>query len=125
MGLIANIYRGRFGDCSNGGLSSRVNEVTLVNVEGPFEPTEDRPAAMLLNGHARGTVRVVPAVEVKGGAYVYDENRHSMMGGAYVATSDSRFTQAVEKLTGAPFYGAVPLHDRYEDAATSRMLSRD
>ena len=65
MGLIANIYRGRFGDCSNGGLSSRVNEVTLVNVEGPFEPTEDRPAAMLLNGHARGTVRVVPAVEVK------------------------------------------------------------
>jgi hypothetical protein len=124
MGLIANIYRWSLSDCSNGGLSSRVNEVTLVNVEGPFEPNEDRPAALLLNGHSMGTVRVVPAVEVAPGGS-YEAEGRPMMGGAYVATSDARFTEAVERLTGAPFYGAVALHDRYEDAATARMVSRD
>jgi hypothetical protein len=123
MGLIANIYRWSLPDCSNGGLSSRVNEVTLVNVEGPFEPSEDRPAALLLNGHLRGTVRIVPAIEVAPGRY--EPDGHPAMGGAYVSTSDSRFTEAVEKLTGAPFYGAVALHDRYESAATTRAVASD
>jgi hypothetical protein len=42
---------------------------------------------------------------------------HPMMGGCYVATSDSRFSKA----TG--IYGAVPLHDRYETSEQTRDLS--
>jgi len=37
-----------------------------------------------------------------------------MFGGNYAATSDSRFGEAIEKLTGQDFYGAVPIHDRKE-----------
>jgi hypothetical protein len=111
MGLIANIYKNNGQDFSNGGLSSRVNEVTVVNVDGPFEPTEDRPAVLLVEGNARGTVKVVPALEGGDGWTAWPG---SMMGGCYVATSDARFTQAVEDLLGISFYGAIALHDRYE-----------
>jgi hypothetical protein len=37
-----------------------------------------------------------------------------MMGGSYVASSDSRFAEACEVVLGAKFYGAVALHDRKE-----------
>lgn len=127
MGLIVYIHKSKLGDCSNGGLSSECDELTLVNVEGPFEPTADRPAALLVNGHSRGTVRVIPAVEVD------DANEYhgkwapklgSMAGGCYVATSDSRFTEAVERLTGGRFYGAIALHDRYETPEENRRFSQ-
>ena len=145
MGLTLHVYRWSLGDCSNGGFSGRYDAVVCVNVEGPSEPTEDRPAAMLVPGNAGGTVRVIPAERVRrciecgtigdesaepicrtagftgGHAYADEwiEQRHGdaagpMMGGAYVATSDSRFTAAVEEITGVRFYGAVAFHDRYE-----------
>jgi hypothetical protein len=37
-----------------------------------------------------------------------------MFGGNYAGTSDSRFKDAVENLIGTRFYGAIPVHDRYE-----------
>jgi hypothetical protein len=120
MGLIVSILEDkRIGNCSNGGVSSEKDSLTLVNVEGPFEPDETRPAALLLKGNVPGVARVVPAVEVDG---EYKPLRPPagvgpMMGGAYVATSDSRFGQAVEKITGSRFYGAVALHDRFETPA--------
>jgi hypothetical protein len=126
MGLIANIFKTTY-DCSNGGVSSECSEVTIVNIEGPFEPTEDRPAVLLVE-NAGGTVKIVPAVEVE------DANEYhgkwapklgSMMGGTYVATSDSRFTNAVERLLGSRFYGAVPFHDRYESPELAAMLGAD
>ena len=46
-----------------------------------------------------------------------------MMGGCYVATSDSRFGEMIEKKFGIHFYGAVALHDRSEDYETYEMLS--
>lgn len=100
MGLPVYIYHGKLGECSNGGLSSRVDELTLTNVEGPFEPTPERPAAILVqrNGH----LHVEPEGPRPEGCV------GPMMGGCYVATPDTRFFRAVG------FYGAVPLHDRYE-----------
>lgn len=115
MGLIINVYRatqsGIFADadCTMNGISRRFNQICLVNVEGPFEPREDCPAAYLAKtpyGHAK----IVPA-----GADGEIETRWTMMGGNYGATSDSRFNQAIEKLTGRPFYGALPIHDRIEN----------
>lgn len=124
MGLIVSIFKDkRLGDCSNGGLSSRYDELTLVNVSGPFEPTEDRPAAMLVDGNGTGTAKVVPVDALPPGReFDYEPMRGSMMGGCYVATSDSRFSQAVQEIVGGPFYGAVPLHDRFESAEYARSM---
>lgn len=114
MGLIAYVYRDAvLGDCSNRGISSRFDRVCVVNAEGPFEPNEDAPAVAIRPGHGgRGMVHAVPVQETPEGGWETDG--HPMMGGAYIATADSRFRQLVEKMTGAPFYGAVPLHDRFE-----------
>jgi hypothetical protein len=45
------------------------------------------------------------------------------MGGAYIATPCSGFTEVVEKITGARFYGAVALHDRFETLELAEVLS--
>lgn len=105
MGLHVSVYRNGSYDCTNGGFSSMFSTLCLTNVEGPFDPDETAPAALLVAGHVPGTVRII-GTENKG--------KWPMMGGNYAATSDSRFTQHVEKLIGAPFYGAVPIHDRFE-----------
>lgn len=119
MGLRADIVKSRYGDCSNGGISGRASQVTIVNIDGPFDPSDDAPAVMLIEGHGAngGTVRIVPCDHVHGDVWIEHGEPHSvgpMMGGTYIATSDSRFTRAVEALTGARFYGAVAFHDRYE-----------
>mgnify|MGYP000014324711 FL=1 len=106
MGMIAEIFRNdMFKDCSNGGVSSNFTSVTVVNVEGPFEPTVGRPAVELVEGYVKGTCFVRP---------VYLGTERPMMGGTYVATSDSRFRQKVREITGGEFSGAVPFHDRIE-----------
>lgn len=45
MGLIIDIYRDDYDSELNVFFGKK--SLTLVNVEGPFEPTEDRPAAIL------------------------------------------------------------------------------
>lgn len=116
MGLTASIFKADGRECSNGGLSSIATDVVLVNVPGPFEPDEKRPAAMLVQGSFHGIAVVVPAVRVEGGwnRMCSHDRVGPMMGGCYVASSDGRFAAAVEKITGVRFYGAVPLHDRFE-----------
>ena len=105
MGMIADIFRSDMSDCSNNGISSNFTSVTIVNVEGPFEPTVGRPAVELVKGYVEGTCFVRP---------VYLGTERPMMGGTYVATSDSRFHRAVREITGGDFSGAVPFHDRVE-----------
>lgn len=128
MGLIASIYKDNGQDWSNGGISSRVNEVTVVNIDGPFEPTEDRPAVLLVPGNVMGTAKIVPAIQTIGDAWVENHPSGSvgpMMGGCYVATSDSRFSRAVKDVTGNRLWsGAVPLHDRFESPSQYNMLTR-
>jgi hypothetical protein len=108
MGLIINVYRAvARPDCTNGGVSGQFAELTLVNVDGPFDPDEQRPAAWLVRGNLPFTVKIVvvdPATA----------SRRPMMGGNYGGTCDSRFSEAVQHITGYGF-GVVPIHDRYED----------
>ncbi|SDG59812.1 hypothetical protein SAMN05216338_1001858 [Bradyrhizobium sp. Rc2d] len=104
MGLIAHIYDRPLGNCSNGGVSAKHRQVCVVNVDGPFEPTQDGPAVRLIK---RSTGNLV--CEPLG-----LENRWTMFGGAYVYTSDSRFTEAVEKLSGYNHAFPVALHNRVE-----------
>lgn len=108
MGLIVIIYRGPASESDQLNAFKDAREITVVNVDGPFEPAPERPAALLL-ANTRGTVRVVPAVQVAGRWQPID--RLWTAGGTYAATSDSRWTAAVELLTGARFYGAVAIHD--------------
>jgi len=105
MGMIAEIFRSDMSDCSNGGMSSQYTAVTVVNVDGPFEPTVGRPAVEIVKGYLEGTCHIRP---------VYLAEDRPMMGGTYIATSDSRFNEKVREITGGRHAGAVPFHDRSE-----------
>lgn len=118
MGLRVSIYRSAsFKDSLS--VFKNVDELVLVNVEGPHEPDEKAPAALLVPGNARYTAKVVPA-KLHGKLYAdakdvwLPADGWFMMEGAYVATSDSRFVDAVEKIVGSRFYGAAALHGRIE-----------
>tara|TARA_B100000131_G_scaffold322233_1_gene375502 strand:- start:81 stop:410 length:330 start_codon:yes stop_codon:yes gene_type:complete len=108
MGLHVYIYKcEEFSDCTNGGVSSspKVKGFTLTNIEGPHEPSESFPAAKLKKGHLN-SVHIKPA---------WNEDEHTMFGGNYAASSDSRLSKAMDDLVGNRFYGAVAIHDRVED----------
>lgn len=112
MGIHAYVYRSDLGDCTNGGISSKAKGLTIVNANGPFEPDDNHPAAMLVSHVNHAVIR--PAEKDSEGVY-HPVNKWWMFGGNYAATSDSRFGEAVERLLGRKFYGAVPIHDRCED----------
>jgi hypothetical protein len=129
MGLIANIYKHKGQSFSAGGISETADQVTVVNVDGPFEPSPEAPAVMLVDGNLRGTVRIVPAMQVATwwvpmiGTAAPEGKAGPMYGGTVVGTSDSRFCDAVTKLTGVRDR-VVDLHDRYETWADYDRMSR-
>ena len=71
-----------------------VSKLCIINADGPFEPTNDAPAAMIEAGPFR-SVRIVPTAP----RWVGQGNR--MFGGNFAYTSDSRFSAAVKEITGA------------------------
>lgn len=113
MGLNVSVFRNPLGNFTNNGISSKVTELCIVNIKGPSDPSCYAPAALLVKGNLKGIVHIVPAA--KNGDRWQPATGWAMMGGNYAATSDSRFTEAIESLNGGhPFYGAVAIHDRYE-----------
>lgn len=111
MGLLVSIHRGDYDSEMNVFYGKR--QVTVVNVEGPFEPREDAPAAKLVKGYGN-TVIIVPADSDFDGA--------QMFGGTFGATSDSRFQRAVEEIVGVSHF-AVSIHDRRETWAQYQQYS--
>ena len=108
MGLLVDVYKNGKYDCTNGGVSARnIKGLCLTNVDGPFDPSDDYPAAKLVKTFTGFStiVKVIPEEA---------EGKQTMFGGNYAGTSDSRFSEAVEKIVGGRFYGAVPVHDRVE-----------
>ncbi len=93
-GLTLSIFKNDGRDFSNGGLSSKANEVTLVGPGVPelFEATEKAPAVVLKEGPL-GTIRVVPLDLAQTNTWV-------MFGGTFVFTSDSRFGAAIRAQFG-------------------------
>ncbi len=106
MGLVIGIYRDRYIRDALA-VFKDVERLTLVNVEGPFKPTPDAPAARLAK-NGLGNPVIVPDENPKGPLV------GPMFGGSYGATSDSRFKPG--------FYGAVPIHDRYETPEVYALL---
>lgn len=115
MGLIVGVFKNPLGDTTNGGISGRVEGLTIVNVAGPFEPSDKYPAAFL-DTNGVGNPIIVPEAATRGLGV------GPMMGGNYAASSDSRFRRAVEELNGGQFYGAVPIHDRRESQANLALM---
>jgi hypothetical protein len=112
MGLLVYVARTTLGDCTLYGISRNHDKLCVVNVDGPFEPSMAHPA-VILESHVKGCLRIVPAVKNGIGEWEHD-TRWFMAGGNYAETSDSRFSDKCEQLTGQRFYGAVAIHDRYE-----------
>ena len=107
MGLIVSVYKDADSnyDCTMNGVTNRFTKMCVTNVDGPFDPSDDCPAVKLVEGNLPGTAKIVPEE---------CEGKWSMFGGNYAATSDSRFSEAIESIVGGRFYGAVPVHDRVE-----------
>ena len=111
MGLSVQVYRWGLGDCTNGGESAGVGSLCVVNVSGPFNPRPELPAFELVEGPGGRGHAILRSGEAKKPGMV-----GPMFGGNY-ADGDSRMDEAVRALTGAKFYGAVPIFDRYETPA--------
>lgn len=122
MGLNVSFYReavdpdGFFPegyDCSNGGESIRYPNCCVVNVSGPAEPGENKPPMILVDDKPCGKPypKLVPA-ELVDGEWVRKPGWF-MFGGNYAATSDSRYSAAIEACGGSRA-GVLPVFDRYE-----------
>ena len=108
MGLIVEIYRSDYDSELN--VFHGCKNITVTNVEGPFEPTQDRPAGKLVKHAGNWVIR--PDDD-------YSEALGPQMnGGTYGSTSDSRWSSA----TG--LYAAIPIHDRRETWEDYERLSR-
>lgn len=130
MGLTLRVYRNGM-DCTGGGDSAHADSICVVNVDGPFEPTDSHPAFKLIAGALPGTAILVPAAfpapadgRWRGRRTKHDTLMGPCFGGNYAGTSDSRFDRAVEAITGARFYGALPIHDRFDTWEDHERLSR-
>jgi len=108
-GLRLDIFKSNGQSFSNGGVSSKVNSVTLV---GPGVPeislaSDESPAVVFQDG-PYDTMRVVPLDLV-------EQKKWTMFGGTFVYTSDSRFTEAVRKFFEVEDASvALKLFDRVE-----------
>ena len=105
--LPISVYKnGRFGDCTNGGISSRFNELLLICENGFIDIDETNPPENLVKLKKRylfGEIHysIEPVFQPKGAGW--------MAGGNYAATCDSRFWDMVGHA-----HGAVSIHDRQE-----------
>lgn len=113
MGLLVSVLRhANFPDCSLNGLSAQHAQICVVNMDGPFDPHPNSPAFLLVN-HYRDACALFPA-EHNGDKWFVNHGIWWQMGGNFAHTSDSRFNEAIRRLTGIPFYGALAIHDRRE-----------
>lgn len=106
MGMLVHIYRPAEQRSEEDRKSIKHNVLCLTNVPGPFAPTQDSPAAVLLRQET-GNLIVVPQE-------LLDSGRWFTFGGNYAYTSDHRFTETVEAISGYLYAFPVAIHDRIE-----------
>jgi hypothetical protein len=113
MGLIVEIYRGSYNSSAN--VFKNVSRLVITNLEGPFEPSAEMPAAIMEKGNL-GTIIITPdmAFAQDNGITEFDMSKGLLMyGGTYASTSDSRFHEKVRALGGTG-HVAIPIHDFFE-----------
>ena len=119
MGMTVSVFRWGLGDCTNNGVSAVAGSLCVVTVPGPFDPCPAMPAVELVEGPGGRGHAILRPVEAKKPGMV-----GPMFGGNYAEAGDSRFQEALRKVTGARFYGAVPIFDRWETPEEYEALSR-
>lgn len=101
-GLIADVLRDSFGDCTNGGISSARRRLYIMTKEKyPFEPEDLRECVGIEFRECCGE-KYVDAKPL------YFPKRWYMAGGNFLYTSDARY----KEITGISY--PVSIHDRYE-----------
>ena len=100
--ISVNVLRDSSGDCTNSGLSSKTDILYIEHIEG-WISEENAPEALRIDLIKR---------DLFGSIYLNFKpsnlSRHSMAGGNFVWSGDSRFR---ESISDQP----VPIHDRVED----------
>ena len=124
--LPVDVFRASHSDCTNGGISSKFNQLLVLCKDGFKEVDLDNPPQNLVQVvrrefAGRYTYHLEPVAEPTGAGW--------MMGGNYAATSDSRFSRMIGNMYGAvSIYDvedlAVAIHDRQETWEQYDMLSR-
>jgi len=107
--IRCSIYKDRGGDCSNGGISSRYNDVLIVTPDGwiDVDGTEENLVELCFIEYGGKThYYLEPVARPTGVGWMY--------GGTIVSASDARF----------PFDYPLKLHDRQESQELYDMLSR-
>src|SRR4051812_36996835 len=116
--IRAQIFRASEQDYSNGGLSSRVREVTVTapGVYGPDMFDAERHPLVVIVRRECGNETLVHAEPADRPAGA-EGALGPMMGGTFIYSPDSRFAAM------AGGYFAVPFHDRYETPRQNAMVS--
>ena len=114
--ISVNIFKSRGGDCSNGGISSKFNEVLIACDEGWIDIDENNPPENLCKVVQRELWGerhwyVEPCADKPRGSVGY------MYGGCIIDSSDARWDR---------MSGGIPLHlhDRCESQELYDALSR-
>lgn len=98
-GLMADVFKSSFGDCTNHGISENEKELYIITDKGPFPATDIRKCV------------AVEKIQTRYGEYVrfrpvYEPNNMYAAGGNFLYTSDCRF----KEITGIEY--PVPIHDQ-------------
>lgn len=108
-GLLVNVYRSAGSDASMNGISSKFDNLVLINGMsteslGPFNPKDDLSDALVLierNVTSKSFLIAIPFNEyIETGSY----GMYGMFGGNFVYSSDSRF----------PSDSPIKVFDRFE-----------
>jgi len=104
-GFTAYILKDKKGDCSNFGISSKCDKVTIIdeNVPAMYEPTKEAPAVKIV----RRTIYGEQYIHAEPIEQTSPKHRGWMAGGCFIYSCDSRFRQGVNAYP-------VSLHDRQE-----------
>lgn len=101
-GLMADVFKSPFDDCTNKGISSKADELYIAYDKAPLILTDIRECV------------TVEKLQTRYGEYVkckpvYESNNMYAAGGNFLYTSDCRF----KEITGIEY--PVPIHDRKEN----------
>lgn len=100
--LPVSVYKSPLGDSSANGITSKTNRLLLVfdGLSSPFKTNENEDYLVLIKRNIGGKEYLHAKPQS-----LIDSNTHSMFGGNFIFTSDSRFP--------SPY--PIPVHDRVEN----------
>lgn len=128
-GLMFQVVRpapSPYGDLTCGGVSAEAENLTVVGTvddDGNCQPLPkgsrvfparpDAPAVVVDRTYGGWPILVPAYFDEQAGQWERVPS-HTMAGGNYAASSDSRASDSLHTVCGHRFYGAVAIHDRIE-----------